>query len=122
MNVIFLVDVIHSPRVEKDQHDEDVDRALLGKPEAELKPAYPDVIHLLNQQDAESVRTEKPDYKAERDEAQIGTPVAQSVFRMHHIPAIVAVSGQFYEGVRHKKSGFYRSRLLTNVSTWFLAP
>jgi hypothetical protein len=85
VNVIFFVDVIHSPRVEKDQRDEDVDRTLLGKPEAELKPADPDVIHGLNQQDAETVRTNKPDDEAECDEAQIGTPVGQSVFRMHHI-------------------------------------
>ena len=122
MNVKFFIDVVHSPGVEKYQRDKNVDRTLLGKPEAELKPANPDVIHLLNQQDAKAVRTYEPDNKAERDKAQVGAPVGQSIFRMHHFPAIVAVSDQFYEGVRHKKSGFYRSRSLTNVSTWFLAP
>jgi hypothetical protein len=95
--------MIHSPCVEKNQCDEDVDGTLLGKPEAELKPADPDVIHLLNQQDAKAVGTHEPDNQAERDEAQIGAPVGHSIFRMHHVPAIVAVSDQFYEGVSHKK-------------------
>jgi hypothetical protein len=56
---------------------------------------------LLDKDHAEAERTDKPDHQAERDEPEIGTPVSQSVFRMHKTPANVPDSGK---SAGHKKA------------------
>ena len=86
VHIEFAIDAIHAPGVEKDQRDEDVDRALLRKPEPQLKTANADLVHLFNEQDTEAIRADKPDDEANRDEAQVGTPVSHAEFRMHIAP------------------------------------
>jgi hypothetical protein len=83
VNIELLVDVIHAPCVEKDQRDKGVNRALLRKPETELKAADPKPVQLLNQQNAEDVRADEPDEQADSDETQVGTPVGESIVAMH---------------------------------------
>jgi hypothetical protein len=75
MHVMFAVNAIHAPSIEKNQQHEDVYRSLLCEPETELKTANTNRIELLNEQDAESVRAHEPDNEAQGDEPQVGAPV-----------------------------------------------
>ena len=54
MDVILAVNTIHAPCIEEYQQHENVDRPLLGKPEAKLEAADTNRIELLNQQYAEA--------------------------------------------------------------------
>jgi hypothetical protein len=48
----LLVDRVHAPRIEEDQEQEDEDRSLLGKPEAQIGSAHFDAADQRAQQDA----------------------------------------------------------------------
>ena len=109
-HVVFPVQAVHQKGIDEDQYDEYVDRALLGEPEAELEATNTNLIELFDEQYAEAVGADEPDGQTKRDEAQVGSPVCEAVVAMH------------YTLSPNKKSGFFRSRFLTNVSTWFLAP
>jgi hypothetical protein len=101
MHIEFAVDLIHTPGIKENQCNKHVDRALLRKPEAQLKTTKTNVIELLDEDHAEAERTDKPDKKAGRDESEIGAPVCQSVFRMHKTPAKIPCSGK---SAGHKKA------------------
>jgi len=83
MHIVLVVDVIHSPRVEEDEQDENIDRSLLGKPETQLKPADAYGVELFDEQDAKDVRGDEPHAEANSDEPQIGTPISKAIFFMH---------------------------------------
>jgi hypothetical protein len=121
MHIELAVEAVHAPGIEKDQCDENVDRSLLGKPEAELEAANADLVELLDKKHAEAVGTNEPDDEADCDEPEVRSPVSQSIIAMYHNTPLLkpAPSGDVFS---HKKSGFLRSRFSTNVSTWFLAP
>jgi hypothetical protein len=76
MDIVLTIDAIHSPRVEKNQRDKQVDGPLLRKPQTQAKPADTDRIQLLDEQYAESIRPYEPDYEAQRDQPKIGAPVS----------------------------------------------
>jgi len=86
MDIELAIDMVHAPGIEKDQRNEDVDRALLCEPETELEATNADAIQLFDKEYAEAVRTGKPDDEANEDEAQIRSPVRKSIFKMHRIP------------------------------------
>jgi hypothetical protein len=69
MHVEFLIDSIHTPGVEKNQHHKNIDGSLLCEPEAQLKPANPDLVQLLDKKNAESERTDEPYEQAKRDQS-----------------------------------------------------
>ncbi len=127
MDVILAVNTIHAPCIEEYQQYENVDRPLLGEPEAKFEATDADRIELLNQQDPEAERNGKPDTQADRHEAQICPPIGQA-FVVDHIPTdIVMVVRRSVAGRRlcsqrpsvikriacdaqTKKSGFLRNR------------
>jgi hypothetical protein len=86
MDIELAIDVVHAPGIKEDQGNENVDRALLGKPETELKAADADTIQLFDEENAETVGAGEPDDEANEDESQIRSPVRKSVFRMHPAP------------------------------------
>ena len=83
MDVELPIDSIHTPGVEENQCHENVNRALLCKPEAELETANSDLIQFIDKQNAESEGTDKPDEQAKRDQPQIGPPIGQAILKMH---------------------------------------
>lgn len=64
VNVELEIHLVHTPGVEKDQEDKDVDRTLLCKPESQLESAKPYAIQLIDEQNAEAVRANEPDNHA----------------------------------------------------------
>jgi hypothetical protein len=86
MDIELAIDMVHAPGVEKDKRNEDVDGALLGKPEAELEATDTNAVQLLDEEYAEPVRAGKPDDEAKEDEPQIRSPVRKSIFRVHPAP------------------------------------
>jgi hypothetical protein len=80
VNVEFTVKFIHFAGVEKDQANEDVDGALLGKPEAELVAPQRDGIKGVDQQDAKTERDNKPDDQAAYNQPEISSPVFTGAF------------------------------------------
>jgi hypothetical protein len=97
MDVMFAIDTIHSPGVEKDQQHEDVDRSLLRKPEPELKSADTNCVEFLDEKNAESVGTHEPDEEAQTDEPQVGTPVGEA-FILVHARSRYSYGGSMYQG------------------------
>ena len=86
MDVMFAVNSIHAPGVEKYQHDEDINRALLGEPETELKAADTNGIELLDQKNTEAEGNREPDDEALSDESKIGSPISQAFVLVHDSP------------------------------------
>jgi len=89
MDIELAIDMVHAPGIEKDQHNEDIDGALLCEPETELEATNADAIQLFDKEYAEAVRTGKPDDEANEDEPQVGAPVRKSVLEMHHNPQMM---------------------------------
>jgi hypothetical protein len=86
MDIMFAVNLIHAPGVEKYQHYEDINRALLGEPKAELEAADTNGIELLDQKNTEAEGNSEPDDEAQSDESKIGTPVSQAFVLVHDCP------------------------------------
>ena len=86
MHVEATVQPVHAPGVEKDQHDEDVDRALLGKPETEFEAAETNAVELFDEQDAETVGADEPDQETQAHEPQVGPPVRKTIGTLHRTP------------------------------------
>jgi hypothetical protein len=78
MHIVFAVNAIHAPCIEKNQQYEDVYRSLLGEPESKLKAADADCVKLLDQQYPENKRAQKPDRKAETHQSEVGAPICQT--------------------------------------------
>lgn len=87
VNVELPVQFVHSPSIKEDQYNEYVNRSLLGKPEPQSETADANRVELVNQQNAESVRTNKPDDHAAKKQLQIGFPIHSSVFGRHRSPS-----------------------------------
>jgi hypothetical protein len=94
VDIELAIDAIHAPGIKEYQRNKDIDRTLLREPETELKAANADVIQLLDEKHAKAVGTDEPDDQTECDEAQVGTPVSQSVFRMHPALRRYSIEGQ----------------------------
>ena len=88
MDIELAIDMVHAPGVEKDQRDEDVDGALLGKPESELEATDANAIQLFDEENAEAKRAGEPDDEAKEDEPQIRSPIRKSIFRVHSAPLL----------------------------------
>jgi hypothetical protein len=86
MDIELAIDVVHAPGIKENQGNEDVDRALLRKPETELEAADADAIQLFDEENAETVGAGEPDDEANENEPQIRSPVRKSIFRMHPAP------------------------------------
>jgi len=54
MYIELAIDMVHAPGVEKDQRDEDVDRALLGEPKSELEATNADAVQLFDKEYAKA--------------------------------------------------------------------
>ena len=65
MNVSFAlvvaVDPVHGARIDKDQHDEDIDGALLGEPESQRKAAGVQCVQRLDEDDRQAEGHDGPD-------------------------------------------------------------
>jgi hypothetical protein len=85
MNIELTIDAIHSPGIEKDQGDEYVDRALLGEPETELEAADSYRVQFFDEENPESIRTDKPDSEANADKAKIGSPISHTIVAIHSV-------------------------------------
>ncbi len=83
MHVELLVETIHTPGVEEYQCDENVNRALLREPEAELEATDSNLIQFFHKQNAESEGTDEPDEQAHCDQLQIGPPVGLAILSVH---------------------------------------
>ena len=86
MHVVFAINVIHTPGVEKYQQDKNVYRALLREPESELEAADTNRIELLDQQNSETERAQKPDGEAARHKPEVRTPIRQAFVLVHEQP------------------------------------
>jgi hypothetical protein len=75
MNIELTIQMIHAPGIKENQHQEDINRTLLGEPETELETRDLDMIQLIDQQDAETVGHYKPDTQTGQKQAQIRLPV-----------------------------------------------
>jgi hypothetical protein len=60
MDVEPLIQSVHEADVNKNQQEEDIYGAILGKPKPELETAKADVIQLLPEQDAKPIRNQEP--------------------------------------------------------------
>jgi hypothetical protein len=52
MYIILLINLVHLPGIDEDQHNEDVDGSLLGEPESQSEPEKPELIEKIYQQDS----------------------------------------------------------------------
>ena len=75
IHTVFAVDAIHPARVDEDQHDENVDRALLREPESQGKPPYVNLIQLFDEEDPQTEGDGEPDREQNRQDAEAGGPV-----------------------------------------------
>ncbi len=80
----FAVETVHPPHVHEDEQNEDVDRALLREPEAELEAAEADLVEAIHEQDAEAVRDDEPHREQEGDVTDVPPPVFDSVAAIIH--------------------------------------
>jgi hypothetical protein len=83
MHIVITIDAIHAPGIEEDQDNENVDGALLGKPEAQLETGKSDRIQLLDKENACAERNGEPDRETDTDETQIGPPVGETLVLVH---------------------------------------
>jgi hypothetical protein len=84
VHIKFPVEFIHTPGVEKNQRDKDIDRTLLGKPEAKLVATNTDGIKLIDQDYPKKVGHDKPDSEAKCHQFQVCFPVRFSVVFITH--------------------------------------
>jgi hypothetical protein len=75
VHVVLAVELVHAPGVEKYQYDKGINGPLLCKPEAKLIATDTDGIHLFDEQDAKSVRNDKPYDEAYGYKAYIRLPI-----------------------------------------------
>ena len=61
LDAVLAGNAIHTDAINEDQHDEDIDRPLLGEPEAERCPSDGKLVEKIAQQDAGAKRHGKPD-------------------------------------------------------------
>ena len=94
MHIELAIDAIHAPGIEENQCNKDINRALLSEPESELESADADGIQLFDEQNAETVGTDKPDSEANTDKAKISSPVGHSIIACHCFPRPVLVVGR----------------------------
>ena len=103
MDVVEPVQMIHSPGIEKDQYDERIDGTLLGKPETKFEATNANGVQLIDEQDAEPVRTNKPYNHAAKKEPQISLPVGFAVFWCHLLPPALSTCclRTIYQSIMH---------------------
>jgi len=87
---------------------------LLRKPEPELKSADTNCVEFLDEKNAESVGTHKPDDEAQTDEPQVGAPVSQAIILVHECSAYCQ-GGSMYQGFRSEDGA-----ILTGASSHFM--
>ena len=78
-HAVLAIESVHEHHVHRDEHEEDVDRALLGEPEAELRLADPDLVQRLDQQDPAPERDGEPHQEQAAQQPEVGAPVALRV-------------------------------------------
>ena len=61
MDIVLFIQFVHSPDIDKDQDHENVNRSLLGKPEAQFGTSYLHRVHTVNEENTETIRNQKPD-------------------------------------------------------------
>ena len=60
MYIVFFVQSIHQPNIDKNENTENIDRPLLSKPKSELKATESDVIQRIFPNDTRTIRAQKP--------------------------------------------------------------
>ena len=84
VDVVFLVQPVHAPRVIKNQRDEADDGSLLREPKPKFEAEDLNPIERIDKNDAETERDDEPDRETNRDKAKVGAPVLLSgFFRCH---------------------------------------
>ena len=82
---MLAVDFVHFPNIEEDETDEDVDRALLGKPKPELESTDSVLVQLIHEKDAASEGNDEPEDEETAHQFQIGAPICIcGIFRAIH--------------------------------------
>ena len=71
------IEAVHEEHIGDDQPDEDEDRALLGKPEAEGEAGAwnADAVQDIDEEDPRAERGGEPDAEEDEDETDVGAPV-----------------------------------------------
>ena len=92
-DAVLGVEPVHEVRVDEDEHDEHVDRALLREPEAELeaRPGDAHLVERLDEQDPAPVRDEEPDAEQHGEQAHVGAPVGETIGRHRGLAGTVSV-------------------------------
>ena len=83
MDVEFSIELVHGEGVHPDQHQEHIDRALLGEPETQFETEELNIIECIHEQDAAAVGHYEPDDEIGEDELEISGPVGTGVFFSH---------------------------------------
>ena len=72
---VFVIQPIHDANVDRNQHYEYVDAALLSKPEAEFESADSNLVQLIHKQDPASIGNDEPDCHKDAYPFQVGAPI-----------------------------------------------
>ena len=82
---MLAIDFVHFPDIEEDETDEDVDRALLGKPKSELESTDSVLVQLIHEKDAATKGNDEPDDEETAHQFQVGAPICVcGIFRAIH--------------------------------------
>lgn len=77
VDVVLVVELVHSPDIDRDQQYKGIDRALLSEPEAELETEKAELIEKISQQDAEAEGYGEPDGEQDQHQAEVFFPVSR---------------------------------------------
>jgi hypothetical protein len=85
---VLAIKLIHESRVHENEDNEDVNGALLGKPEPELepRPRNPNLVQDVHKQDAAAERDNEPDREENPEVLEIRPPVRLFVECFGHRP------------------------------------
>src|SRR5690606_37410434 len=75
VHVVFAVEFVHEPHVHENEHDEHVDGALLGEPEAELEAEKAELVEPVDKEDAGPERDQEADREQNGEIAEIFLPI-----------------------------------------------
>lgn len=80
MHIEFLIEAIHQAHINKNKCHEDVNGALLGKPETQFKASESDTIQPIDEQNPESIGDEEPYGQQNSQIAYILLPIVTQIF------------------------------------------
>jgi hypothetical protein len=70
-----VIELVHDPDIDRDEEHENIDAALLGKPETEFEAPDPDLVELFHKENSAAIGDNEPDRHEDTDPLEIGSPV-----------------------------------------------